>query len=247
MSQGKTQDKNQDWPDGMNPNPSEHNILPWYNEHTAPYVERFRSCFHYISQEYTRFAGLHRTNWEYENLVSIIVMRDPLERFLASGRCGEFYDGKAKSLKGDPTNETRALFWEYANADCADNYALRVLANSSCVNGSSTRLSCLDSAKNLLKRFTFILDQACLSDSFVALGNTLHLNITKDSLEKKTRDETKSPIDKYARVMISSHKKHHLSVRERLNNDTLYNYLQHQFRQDIALYKWSKTQSIVQC
>jgi hypothetical protein len=57
----------------------------------------------------------------------MIVMRDPLERFMSGGKCGSFH----KSLPDDPTNDTQELYWEYANSDCADNYALRVLANES--------------------------------------------------------------------------------------------------------------------
>eukprot|EP00984_Skeletonema_dohrnii_P003441 scaffold1167_cov108-Skeletonema_dohrnii-CCMP3373.AAC.1 len=66
---------------------------------------------------------LHQTNWEYENLVSMIVMRNPLERFLAGGKCGVFQT----KIPGDTSNETQDLYWEYANSGCADNYALRVL------------------------------------------------------------------------------------------------------------------------
>ena len=233
--------KNKAWPDDISPNLQEHNIFPWFYEYTEAYVERFRALFHFMSQEYSQFAGLHRTNWECENLVSVIVMRDPMERFLSRGRCGEFHS----ALVGDPTIDNQALFWEYSNSDCADNYALRVLAASDCVNGSDTTLACLEGAKSLMRRFTFILDQACLSDSLIALGSVLHLNITQDSFRIKKKSE-ESPIDAYTKGMISNYRTHN-SVRERINNDTLYDFLQHQFRQDIALYEWSKTQSIVKC
>ena len=175
---------------------------------------------------------LPRTNWEYKNLVSMIVMRDPLERFLAEGKCGGFHSNKKTplSINGDPTNETQAQYWEYANSGCADNYALRVLANEShCVNGANTTIDCLESAKDLLRRFTFILDQSCLSDAMVEMGKYLHLNITEQDFESRL------------------HHKHPPTVRERLGNDTLYEYLQDRFRRDIALYEWSKTQSVVQC
>ena len=164
----------------------------------------------------------------------MIVMRDPIERFLAGGRCGPYHEGKEKGLDGDPTNdpENQALFWEYANAECADNYALRVLVNDDhCINGADTSLACLESAKNLLKRFTFIIDQACLNDSLVAVGKELHLNIT----------------DSEFRHSLNKLRNRPTSLKERIKNDTLYEFLQHRFRRDIELYQWSKTKSIVQC
>lgn len=101
---------------------------PEHND-TAAWVTFWRSYFHFMSMEFSHYPkpNLHATNWEYENLVSMIVMRDPMERFMAGGKCGSFH----KSLPDDPTNDTQELYWEYANSDCADNYALRVLANES--------------------------------------------------------------------------------------------------------------------
>ena len=221
MGPGKKEGTNQDWPN----NTIKKSHVWSYND-TSIYVERFRPFFHFMSWEFSKFGNLGNTNWEYDNLVSTIIMRDPMERFLAGGKCGEFH----KKITGDPTNETQALYWEYANGQCSDNYALRVLADDAhCVNGSNTTLACLESAKNLLRRFTFILDQTCLSESMAALGKELHLNITEVAFENPRQ-----------------HKKHP-SVRVRLNNDTLYEFLRLRFRRDIELYEWSKTQSIVQC
>ena len=118
------------------------------------------------------YRSLDVTNWEYPNLVSMIVMRDPIERFLAYGKCYMPLDkhqypteslGPGGYFKGDHPVDGNAtqiqLWWEYANAECADNYALSVLADSPCTNGSDTSVQCLEGAKTLLRRFTFILDQ----------------------------------------------------------------------------------------
>ena len=50
--------------------------FPEYND-TAAWVTFWRPYFHFMSKEYSyRFFGnLHKINWEYENLVSMIVMR----------------------------------------------------------------------------------------------------------------------------------------------------------------------------
>ena len=228
---------------------------PEYND-TAAWVTFWRPYFHFKSMEYRHYPkpNLHTTNWEYENLVSMIVMRDPLERFMSGGKCGSFH----KSLPDDPTNDTQELYWEYANSACADNYALRVLANESvrvfcfvrrllgvscfpsylsiclhslsqnCANGEDTSISCLESAKTLLNRFTFILDKDCLADSMVALGNVLNLTITSSGFES------------------SQHNKRD-PLRDRFGNDTLYEYVKRRFRRDIELYEWSKKRSIVVC
>ena len=63
----------------------------------------------------------------------------------------------------------------------------------------------------------------------IAMGKVLNLNITEKDFDKHF------------------HHVHVGSVRERLNNDTLYEYLQQRFRRDIELYEWSKNQSIIQC
>ena len=58
------------------------------NNDTAAWVKFWRTYFHFSSSEYGKFGDLHPVNWEYENLVSMIVKRDPLERFLSGGKCG---------------------------------------------------------------------------------------------------------------------------------------------------------------
>ena len=56
----------------------------WTHNNTANYTQSFHSLFNFMSQEYKdRGKGLQDTFWEYENLTSFIVLRDPLERFLA--------------------------------------------------------------------------------------------------------------------------------------------------------------------
>ena len=152
----------------------------------------------------------------------------------AGGKCGEFHELRhgPNAISEDPTNATQAVYWIYANSDCADNYALRELTEDpTCIHGTHTSLACLESAKTLLRRFTFIVDQACLNDSLIALGGVLKLNITQETFRQSNR----------------LHHNHPVSIRERLQNDTLYDFLKQRFRRDIELYEWSKTRSIVQC
>ena len=75
--------KNDDetWPSNISKKDGKKN---WSHNNTANYTQSFRHMFHFMSQEYMdRGKGLQDTFWEYENLTSFIVLRDPLERFLA--------------------------------------------------------------------------------------------------------------------------------------------------------------------
>ena len=209
----------------------------WSREETPTKVKIFRPYFHYMSWEYHTFGNLHHTNWEYEDLVSMIVIKDPLERFLSAGKCGKFHTKKknrpknkpSTNLAGDPKPETMALYWEYANDNCSDNYALRVLAaDAHCVQGARTSRACLEGAKSLLRRFTFILDASCLGESLGVVGEALHLDLAPEDVGQK---------------------RHHPNedVRGRFHNDTLYEFLRDRFRRDIELYEWAQARSVVQC
>ena len=192
----------------------------WSRKEISSTVKKIREKYHFISKEFQNWReNFGDVNWEYEDMVSVIIMRDPLERFLAGGKCGEYHEKRMGPL------DTPSKWWDYANSDCADNFALKILSPyPTCCSGSHTDPKHLDGAKQLLRRFTFIIDQECLNESMIAKV----LNITN-----------------YSPSTIDRHHKIHLSARERINNDTLFEFLNHRFQQDINLYKWSKRQSIV--
>jgi hypothetical protein len=191
-------------------------------------VTTFRPYFHFMSMEYPRWGNLHNMNWEYPTLVSMIVMRNPLDRFLGGGKCGRFHNSIINESDPDPENpEVQRLYWEYANDNCADNYALRVLAEKPRCDASSME-ECFQSAKSLLERFTFVLDEECLDESMEAMGNQLGLQITADGFESRKHH-------------------YHATARERINNETLYEFLMEKFHYDVALYEWSKNMSVVRC
>ncbi|KAG7351172.1 hypothetical protein IV203_010532 [Nitzschia inconspicua] len=202
--------------------------VPWSFNDTGPFVQEARQYFHMISWEFGHWANLGQTNWHHPDLVSVAIMRHPLERFLAGGRCGGFQPKLTADLADDPGLSD--VYWEYANAACADNYALKVFTGSSgCCNGTNTDVKYLDEAKHQLDQFTIIMDQDCLTESIYALFDLLHLNTT-EALQKKAKS-------------VHVHK----SVRERIGNDTLYEYLEHHFRRDIELYEYVKSKSILDC
>jgi hypothetical protein len=203
---------------------------PWKFNDTACMVPLMRSHFHMISWEFSKWANLHNTtNWEYPDLLSVIVMRDPIDRLMAGGKCGNHHNLLDPYIY--PSNDTQQDWWEYVNADCADNLALKVLApDAGCCDGANTSVHYVDDAKNLLRRFTFILDQACLNESLIALGQKLNISV---DLSQDIRHLKQHRI--------------HMTARERLANDTLYEFVRRKFRRDIELYEWAKSQSIVDC
>jgi hypothetical protein len=56
---------------------------PWKYNDTANNIELVRPFFHFISWEFGPMNTLKDTDWEHPNLVSVIVMREPISRLLA--------------------------------------------------------------------------------------------------------------------------------------------------------------------
>jgi hypothetical protein len=206
------------------------NSSPWKFNETSVVVEAFRKYFHMISWEFDdRWGRLASTNWHHPHLLSVVIMRDPLERFMAGGKCGKFHQSIKKDLAQDPS--LNHLYWQYANDKCADNFALRVFTGSpGCCNGKATNITYLEQAKQQLDQFTIIIDQTCETESILAMSRLLHLNLTVDDTSSNKH-------------MVRSHP----PMRERLNNDTLYEYLQEKFKLDIELYEYAKSISVLDC
>jgi hypothetical protein len=203
---------------------------PWSFNDTDVMIREHRKYFHMISWEYnTRWGGLVSTNWQHPDLLSVAIMRDPLERFMAGGKCGSFHHSIKQDLAEDPSLSD--LYWEYANDKCADNFALRVFTGSpGCCNGAQTNITYLEQAKKQMDEFTILIDQSCETESIQALSDLLHLNLSVADAGKKSRVHTTHP-----------------PVRERIGNETLYEYLQEKFKLDIELYEYAKSKSILDC
>ena len=178
--------------------------------------ERWNIRFDFIAWEYTRAPriSLYTADWESQYVISILIMRDPLDRLLAG-------DGIALRRYGPEHNRTAELWWKFANDDdLTNNYALRVLGE-----GDLSELG-VAKAKALIDRITYVIDQACLNENLMQLAQELGWNTT-DILRKGTV--------------------HHKTARERLENDTLYEFLRKKNANDIALYEWTKQRSLVVC
>jgi len=199
---------------------------PWTNESTPKNIAINRKYFHMLSWEWgARVPGpdfsLHTsTNWEDPNLISVFITRHPISRLLATDGIKRNYDLTKKDQWRD-----------YADTFHCDNFQLRLASDNphSCCNGANTSRSYLEEAKKLLKRFTFVIDIACLEDGMNAIADELDIS----PLSHPTTDS-----------------KHltNLPYRERVGFDDVYEYLLEKNKLDIELYEWARDNlAIVDC
>jgi hypothetical protein len=236
---------------------------PWTKEETSHFAKAIRPYFHYISWEFSKPVdkALADTDWEYPNLVSVIVTRDPISRLLAGD------SEAATNFPGFNSGELdRKGWWDFAaykGSRNTDNFFLRILAGASKkergkeqklirnhikegVNRTTEEVMELfpsmigekefEDAKSLLDRFTFVLDIACLSEGIEVLRDVLWMDHPPavPHLMKETKKEKKYRLKK-------------LPARERVGYDDVYEYLVANNKWDIALYEYSKTISLVRC
>lgn len=203
------------------------NDRPWTNDLTAERTDLVRSYFHMISWEFGHIPvpPLGDTDWEYENLVSVYITRNPLDRLLSGG-------GVINRQFGTLEERTLDQWWAYSNSTYTDNFALNRLTGGACVDGDQTPESCLDQGKKLLSRFTFVLDQQCLSESMAAFARVMN--------KPAPDQETSRTVQKVPKSAAAT-------AQERISSDEIYEYLTERNKMDTALYEWSKSISLVRC
>eukprot|EP00568_Trieres_chinensis_P008466 CAMPEP_0183294928 /NCGR_PEP_ID=MMETSP0160_2-20130417/3069_1 /TAXON_ID=2839 ORGANISM="Odontella Sinensis, Strain Grunow 1884" /NCGR_SAMPLE_ID=MMETSP0160_2 /ASSEMBLY_ACC=CAM_ASM_000250 /LENGTH=285 /DNA_ID=CAMNT_0025456319 /DNA_START=42 /DNA_END=896 /DNA_ORIENTATION=- len=190
---------------------------PWTRNETGPNAAMMRTAFHMVSWEYGHIPmkPLSDVDWENSRVVSVYVSRDPMDRSLAG-------DGRVNGRYG--VEETRSVQnWKlFAKSQFTNNFALSRLVDSrrsnielDCQRGNESPAECVNVAKDLLSRFTFVLDQACLEEGLEAMGKELGIQL---------------PQMKPAKV--------HKSARERINNTEIYEFMTRRMQRDIELYQW---------
>ena len=114
-----------------------------------------------------------------------------------------------------------------------------------------------DSAVEQLNRYTIVLDIQCLNDGIIELSKLLGLNTTNiiSILTKKqqthgttystTNSDTNS--NKNSTTTNTRNKGKHLTTRQRIGYDDVYQYLVEKNYWDIKLYEYSKNISLVRC
>jgi hypothetical protein len=207
---------------------------PWSHNDTSTNIALIRKSFNMISWEFSAPMGaslpqIDETHWEHEQLVSVFVARDPISRLLA---------GDAMVNRLHPTlfatrNATLDDWWAFARDDMfTNNYCMRIFAGRSCCQGNITSPEFLSKAKSIVKRFTIILDVACLDAGIAALGKILALNMSipvKNSMAPGTKRSS------------------HEDPKDKIPYPEVYEYLVQKNRLDIEFYEWSKQRSLVNC
>ena len=159
-------------------------------------------------------------DWESPHVLSVIVMRNPLDRLLSGDR------GNVAKQYGKVSDRTTMQWWDFAHDDrYTNNYSLKSLTTP---YDDISRIG-LQSAKSLLKRLDYILDQDCLNDNLGKVCQDIGLT---------DNDILSQP---------SSTRSTHATAQERIHNDTVYKFLTDKNKLDIELYEWSKNQSYVRC
>lgn len=170
------------------------------------------------------------THWEHPDLVSVLVLREPISRALAGD------GGMAKKyplIWGGGHNASLDEWWRFAREEKEhnNNYALRILSSDrGCCEGSETKPRYLEKAKKLVQRFTFVLDLACLRESLEQLAALLGLELKHGkSLYYAQKPSHKTPLE------------------ERIPYPKVLQYLKKKNKLDIELYEWSRSLSLVDC
>lgn len=202
----------------------DHNFSTW-NWNEPPY--------HMIGWEFGAYVpslNFNAIHWEHDHIISIFIAREPLSRLLKPGPM--FYEsiGRPELSNQDSTATwNRTLWLQYLDYWKVNNFVLTVLTQDS----AEKKLNGLVAAKELLNRFTFILDAECLDDNLSALSRLLGWKRTTAS----------SPFGN----ITALHHLHIGSVRERIHNDEVFENLKERNEYDIALYRWLKTKSLIRC
>ena len=203
---------------------------PMLPEKAIPWARRHG--YGYISAEFRGRVqnGWNWTlaEWERPDLVSVVVMRDPIDRLFTD-------DGMAIIEFGETMERDWKAWDRYARSDYTDNYALRVFGSVS-ERRPVTRKD-LESAKAFLRRVTIIIDQACFSSTLRELFGQIGWKKLSGNGFKLRRS---SKIKHHAGANMDSN-------RARIRNDTIYEKLVSRNSLDIELYRWSKIRSWKVC
>lgn len=202
---------------------------PWSRSATAASVAAIRPYFHMVAWEFsTATPMLENTEWEHPKLLSVVITRDPMSRLLAGdGRIGGLYPGYNTGTLD------HAGWWRYATdarSIATDNFFLRIIGGETSKASPTLNRSHFEHAAHMLRRFTFVLDVACLNEGMLALAKLLTLH----GLRLENNRKAKAAV-------------HSRSTRERIGFNDIYQYLVKKNEWDIELYEYSKTISLVRC
>lgn len=228
--------------------PSETDILPpgyafprrkpWSGpQATAHHIAQVRQAYRFVSWEFGSLPRLplNVTDWEHPHLISLMVIRHPLSRLLAAdaytAQHYPFVLSYSKQGGEGTAQQSKDDWWKFAKDPYYDNFALRRLVGAT--NTTTMTRDHFLAGQQLLERFTFVLDQACLPDNLRAVGNVLNITMDDDRRKKDGRNLMANP--------------KLLSLKERFPFEDIYHFVCNKFQYDIQLYEWARPKSLVQC
>jgi len=220
---------------------SKHRI-PWSADETTLNIRRVRKYFHMVEHEYAELPRNGRAladgDWENPNLLSVLVTRDPVDQLLDELQFG----AKKKEYAAIVADE--ALLRQFAETENSvlDNFVLRILSGDAncCASGNATDTDLrqdVEAAKALIRRFSVVLDYACLNEGMTALADLFNYTLKKP-LKPSTITISSDDDDEAAT---------NAAVARLGNRRDVYEYLLEKNKYDIELYRWSKTVSLVDC
>jgi len=201
---------------------------PWAKNETDRNIAIVRRFFHMVAWEFQKApnrVAVEDADWENPNIVSVIIMRDPISRLLAKDGYTTYYYPDIS--KGTASHKEWQAYADYDKN--TNNYALRILAGGACCDGERTDRKYLEKAKSVMQRFTFVLDIDCLEEGLFALAKALNITLTSKATQKATQ------------------RKRHKPNHERIPFRDVYDHLVRKNKLDIELYEWSKGISLVNC
>lgn len=208
--------------------------LPWSYEETDRNVKKVREYFQFLMWQFGGKQGpaqIADTNWEHPDLVSMLVIREPLSRSLAGdGIMSTKYPMLFNGLHGinDPALE-EGQWWEFAHEKVhTNNFALRTLTNKTCCNGADTPREYLDMAKELVQRFTFVIDIDCLQHSLEKVAEVLGFEPARQEFDMD---------EKFVKPPIQ----------ERIPYRDVYDFLVEKNQLDTELYEFAKGLAVLDC
>lgn len=171
------------------------------------------------------------TDWMNPLLVSVLIVKDPIDRLLSGGPLIHDRWGKVGKVKGVEKPDrrkkwpvrTQAQWWSYAHSRFTNNFALDKLTPEWCNKGDYS-LKCLEAAKGLVRSFTFVIDIACLDQSMEILADRLG----------------------WSPLTVEPHI-YRADAAARIGNSTLHEFLKQRNRRDIELYHWARDRAILKC
>lgn len=227
--------------------------FPWSYEDTHANLNYVRQFFHFIawplSPTATTTTTLRDTDFEDEHLVSILVVRDPMQVLLAppvpdTNPLWDLYPAvfhtqsptrpfsASEWLRNKTFTPTTisTQWWAFAKSSpLADNFILQtLLGKDDCCQGAHTGRGLLSKAKLLVERVTIVLDHACLDEGLRAAAAVLDIPWNRALQTPPTIE----PL---------------VDVTKRVFHADVYHYLRSRNRRAIEFYEWAQTRALVKC